>query len=92
MTEQLSLLDAPARPPRPDRRPTTYWENRGPRDWRPVDLVTRYGKSSGLEEPPFQHVRTGRLGPRNVAIARADGHVRVVPVRTLRRHKPEPRR
>lgn len=82
MTEQLSLveLNAPAAAP--------YWENRGPRDWRPVTVVTRYGKTGGLEDPPFQYVRTGRLGPRNVAIARDDGHVRVVPVRTLRRKQP----
>lgn len=65
----------------------TYFENRGPRDWRPVTLVTRYG-TGPVPKPMFPEVRTRRMPPRNVAVRRADGTMRVVPVRTLRREHP----
>lgn len=76
----------PERPPKP--QPSTYYENRGPRDWQPVTVTTRYGKCGGVPEPPFPLVRTGRLGPRNVQIVRSDGTSDVVPVRNLRRKEP----
>jgi len=85
MPEQLTLDGAPKVP---DGRPTAYWEHRGPRDWRPVDLVTRYGPGRGVAPQPFPYVRTGPAGPRNVAIRRDDGTVRVLPVRNLRRRPP----
>jgi hypothetical protein len=80
-------LDIPMPQPAPETAPT-YWENRGPRDWQPVHLVIRYGNSRGTAEPVFPLVVTKPYGPRNVAIRRADGHQRVIPVRTLRRQKP----
>ena len=67
-----------------------YYENRGPRDWRPVTVVCRYGPTRGTV-PVFPHVRTKPSAPRNVTIRRADGHQRVVPVRTLRRRDPAER-
>lgn len=86
MSEQLALIPEPARPPKPSR--SAYWENRGPRDWQPVTATTRYGPCGGHPAPLLPLVRTGRLGPRNVAILRADGTSDVVPVRNLRRNKP----
>jgi hypothetical protein len=77
-----ALFDLPAPPPE------TYWENRGPRDWQPVTVVCRYGKTSGMPEPVFPLVTTKPLAPRNVQIRRADGSGDVVPVRNLRRRKP----
>lgn len=88
MPEQLALvvpLPVPAEPP-----PPTYWECRGPRDWQPVKVVCRYGPTRGIA-PVFPHVRTKPSAPRNVTIRRADGHHRVVPVRTLRRRNPDER-
>lgn len=66
---------------------TTYFEHRGPRDWQPVTVVCQYG-TGPLPPPVFPEVRTRRMPPRNVAVRRADGTVRVVPVRTLRRERP----
>lgn len=89
MLKQLALavpLPAPAEP-----APPTYWENRGPHDWQPVTVTCRYGNTRGVAEPVFPHVRTKPSGPRNVTIRRADGHQRVVPVRTLRRRNPTER-
>ena len=74
--------------PQTDPTPTTYWENRGPRDWQPVQAVCHYGNTSGLTEPVFPLVVTKPLAPRNVQIRREDGHERVVPVRNLRRRRP----
>lgn len=70
------------------QRNAMYWENRGRWDWRPVTLTIRYGPTRDLPPSPFPGVRTSRRPPRNVAIRRADGAVRVVPVRTLRCRKP----
>lgn len=81
------VLDVPTPDPAPDP-PATYWENRGPRDWQPVTVVIRYGNTSGLKQPVLPHVTTGKLGPRNVLIQRANGSCDVVPVRNLRRRKP----
>jgi len=67
---------------------TTYWENRGPRNWQPVTVTLRYGHVAGHPALHLPHVTTGRLGPRNVHIQRADGSGDVVPVRNLRRRKP----
>lgn len=89
MTEQLALIPEPAR--RAQARPTLYWENHGPRQWREVTVTTRYGPCGGAPEPQFPLVRTGRLGPRNVTILRADGTSDVVPVRNLRRNQPAAR-
>lgn len=89
MTEQLALIPEPARPPKP--RPSTYWENHGPRQWQPVTATTRYGPCGGHPDPPFPLVHTGRLGPRNVTIVRDDGTSDVVPVRNLRRNNPAAR-
>lgn len=80
--EQLAL---DVRLPEP---PTTYWENRGPRNWQPVLVTVRYGNTRGRPEPILPHVVTGKLGPRNVLIQRADGTGDIVPVRNLRRKKP----
>jgi hypothetical protein len=85
-TEQLAL-DVPLPAPDPEP-PPTYWECRGPRDWRPVLVVCRYGNTRGLAEPVLPLVVTKPIAPRNVQIRRADGHERVVPVRTLRRQQP----
>jgi hypothetical protein len=68
--------------------PATYWENRGPHDWRPVLVTCRYGQCGGEPEPPFPLAVTGRYGPRNVQITRSDGTADVVPVRNLRRNRP----
>ena len=76
-------------PEPPPTSPPTYWECRGPHDWRPVLVVCRYGNTAGLKNPPFPHVQTKSNAPRNVQILRPDGHQRIVPVRTLRRKKPE---
>lgn len=84
--EQLSLEVAVPAAEEPE--PATYWECRGPRDWRPVLVVCRYGNTRGLPEPVLPLVVTKPIGPRNVQIRRGDGHERVVPVRTLRRQKP----
>ena len=83
---QLSLeVHLPEPAPEP---PATYWENRGPRDWRPVTVVIRYGNTSGPGQPVLPHVTTKPLAPRNVCIRRNDGSGDVVPVRNLRRRKP----
>lgn len=87
--EQLAFdVPLPERVPAPCR-PQTYWENRGPRDWRPVLVTVRYGDTRGLPDPPFPHVRTKPLAPRNVTITRPHGVRHVVPVRTLRRQQPK---
>ena len=83
---QLSL-EVPLPEPAPEP-PATYWENRGPRDWQPVTVVLRYGHVAGYPTFDLPHVTTGKLGPRNVLIRRADGTGDVVPVRNLRRRKP----
>lgn len=80
--EQLTF-DVPDAAPAP-----THWECRGPKDWRPVAVVTRFGDSRGLREPVFPLVVTKPLGPRNVAIRREDGTCVVRPVRSLRRQRP----
>lgn len=85
-TQQLTL-DIPAPDPAPEQ-PTTYWENRGPRDWRPVHVTLRYGHVSGHRTVELPHIVTGKLGPRNVLIQREDGTQDVVPVRNLRRSQP----
>jgi hypothetical protein len=87
VTAAQLALDLPLPEPVPPV-PPTYWECRGPRDWRPVLVVCRYGNSRGTPEPVFPLVRTKPLAPRNVAIRREDGHERVVPVRSLRRNRP----
>lgn len=85
-TQQLALdVPTPATTPHP---PATYWENRGPRNWQPVHVVARYGPVTGHRTLDLPHVTTGKLGPRNVCIQRADGTADVVPVRNLRRRKP----
>lgn len=86
MNGQIAL-DMPLPEPAPPA-PPTYWENRGPRDWQSVLVVVRYGNSRGMPEPFFPLVRTKPLAPRNVMIQRADGERLVVPVRSLRREKP----
>ena len=85
-TQQMTT-EVPLPEPAPQPSPT-YWENRGPHDWRPVLVVVRYGNTSGLQMPALPHVVTKKLGPRNVCIERADGTRDVVPVRNLRRKKP----
>ncbi len=70
MPEQLAL-DVPASP-RPDLRPTTYFEHRGPHNCRPIRLVTRYGPGRGVTPPPFPLVRTPRALAENVTILRDD--------------------
>lgn len=65
----------------------SYFENRGPRDWRPVTVVCRYG-GGPLPAPVFPEVRTRPTPPRNVMLRRTDGELRIVPVRTLRRERP----
>jgi hypothetical protein len=82
--EQMAL--AVPLPTAQEPEPPTYWENRGPRDWQPVQVVCRYGNTAGL--PVFPLVVTKPLAPRNVQIRRTDGHERVVPVRNLRRKNP----
>jgi hypothetical protein len=80
------LFPAPETPP---PAPATYWENRGPRDWQPVTVTTRYGNCQGARRrPPFPLVRTKPLSPRNVTIRRGDGTTDVMPVRNLRRKEP----
>lgn len=86
VTRQLAL-EVPLPEP-PADQPVTYWENRGPRNWQPVHVILRYGNTSGHVSHPLPHVTTKPHGPRNVLIQRADGHQRIVPVRTLRRRKP----
>jgi len=86
MPDQLAL-DVPLPDPQPTA-PATYWECRGPRDWQPVTVVCRYGNTRGLAEPVFPLVVTKPDAPRNVQILRADGHQRVVPVRSLRLKQP----
>lgn len=85
-TGQMAL-EVPLPDPPPDP-PAVYWENRGPRDWQPVHVTLRYGHVSGHTAIDLPHVVTGKLGPRNVCIRRADGSRDVVPVRNLRRKKP----
>lgn len=82
---QLALVPLPESAP---ESPATYWEHRGPRDWRPVTVSVRYGPCSGDPDVALPLVRTGRLGPRNVQIERGDGTRDVVPVRNLRRNRP----
>lgn len=84
-TVQLALVPRPEPAPEP---PPTYWEHRGPRDWRPVTVSVRCGPCSGDPGVRLPLVRTGRLGPRNVLIERGDGTADVVPVRNLRRANP----
>lgn len=86
MTDALTL-DVPLPTPAPDP-PASYWENRGPRDWQPVHVTLRYGRVAGHRTLDLPHLTTGKLGPRNVLIQRADGTADVVPVRNLRRRKP----
>jgi hypothetical protein len=86
-TPNQLALDVPL--PQADPPPAEpYYENRGPRDWQPVQVVCRYGNTSGLADPVFPLVVTKPLAPRNVQIRREDGHKRVVPVRNLRRRRP----
>lgn len=85
-TRQLALhVPLPTPTPEP---PATYWENRGPHDWQPVHVTLRYGPVAGHRALDLPHVTTGKLGPRNVLIRRADGSRDVVPVRNLRRKRP----
>lgn len=88
MGEQL-VFDVPdTAPARADPGPRTYWENCGPRDWRPVTVRTRYGETAGAPEPVFPLVRTAALAPRNVLVERKDGTADVRPVRLLRCRRP----
>lgn len=88
MPQRVQLaLNVPL-PPKPEPPPPTYWENRGPHDWQPVHVTLRYGPVAGHPALGLPHVTTGKLGPRNVLIERADGTRDVVPVRNLRRKKP----
>lgn len=84
---QPALFEAPRPEPVPPA-PRTYWENRGPRDWRPVVATVRYGRITGHPALDLPHLRTGSRGPMNVLIRRADGSTDVVPVRTLRTKEP----
>jgi hypothetical protein len=68
----------------PDPEVRTYWEHRGPHDWRPVTVRVRYGRVAGLAEPVLPLVRTARMAPRNVLVEREDGTAVVKPVRLLR--------
>lgn len=68
--------------------PRTYWENHGPRDWRPVTVRVRYGETAGMPDPMFPLVRTTALAPRNVLVEREDGTADVRPVRLLRCQPP----
>lgn len=65
-----------------------YWENAGPRVWRPVRVRVRYGQVGGMPAPVFPEVRTAKLAPRNVLVEREDGTKAVKPVRLLRRLRP----
>ncbi|MFE7778762.1 hypothetical protein ACFU5O_33785 [Streptomyces sp. NPDC057445] len=67
----------------------TYWENRGPRDWRPVTVRIRYGDLSGEPVPALPHVRLKRKAPMNVLVERDDGSRVVKPIRQLRVHSPK---
>lgn len=87
MPEQLALVPVPPCLPEPEP-PQTYWECRGPHDWRPVVLVVGFGDSRGMPVPVFPLARTRPLGPRNVAIRREGGEIVVRPVRSLRCRKP----
>lgn len=91
MSEQMALEVPAAGPSRPsqDQGPRTYWENHGPRDWRPVTVRVRYGKSAGMPVPVFPLVRTAALAPRNVLVEREDGTADVRPVRLLRCKRPQ---
>jgi len=75
--------------PLPQPALSTYWECHGPRDWQPVLVTLRYGHVAGHPTLRLPHVTTGKLGPRNVLIHREDGTRDVVPVRNLRRKKPQ---
>lgn len=88
MPEQMTPEIPAAALPRPLAEPRRYWESHGPRDWQPVTVRVRYGKSAGLPVPVFPRVRTAALAPRNVLVEREDGTADVRPVRLLRCRPP----
>ncbi|CAL9667815.1 hypothetical protein SUDANB145_07251 (plasmid) [Streptomyces sp. enrichment culture] len=89
MPDQPALFDTGlVEPPPAPETPRTYWENRGPHDWQPVQVICRYGPTRGVPSA-FPDVVTKPAGPRNVQILRTDGTSDVLPVRNLRRHNPE---
>ncbi|MGW9397299.1 hypothetical protein [Streptomyces sp. NPDC055642] len=90
MTEQLALDVPLPEQPASDPEPRTYWENRGPNQWEPVTVCTRYA-IPGPAPDLFPHVTTGRTAPRNVLVERSDGSRDVRPVRLLRARQPRTR-
>ncbi|MDX3232963.1 hypothetical protein [Streptomyces sp. ME19-01-6] len=91
MGQEQLVLDIAAAPLVPASGPRMYWENHGPRDWRPVTVRVRYGETAGMPAPVFPLVRTATLAPRNVLVERGDGTAAVRPVRLLRCRPPRPR-
>lgn len=91
MTEQLALDLSLPTPPEPGPEPSTYWEHRGPNQWEPIVVRTRYANPGPPPAVPFPHLHLGQAAPRNVLVERADGSRDVRPVRLLRTNKPRSR-
>lgn len=68
--------------------PRNYWENRGPNQWEPVAVRTRYALPGPPPDVPFPHLTLGTSAPRNVLVERADGSRSIRPVRILRCKEP----
>ncbi|GAA0896509.1 hypothetical protein GCM10009574_073690 [Streptomyces asiaticus] len=66
----LEMPTVPTPRPKPLAEARTYWENHGPRDWRPVPVRVRYGDVAGVPDPVLPLVRTVALASRNVLVER----------------------
>jgi hypothetical protein len=85
---QLAFDLALPQAPEPAPAARTYWENRGPNQWEPVTVRTRYAVPGTPPAVPFPHLNLGQTAPRNVLVERADGSRDVRPVRLLRTKQP----